>query len=206
MDQPLIPTRKNPRTHRLVKLARRYPATFRLSRADRGFLRDLARVQLLSRDLIDHHHYAHLKHGAESPLARLERAGILRSQILRVTHRPEQRLYSFANQDLARVWGGKLPVLGARRTSWHEMMVSRLYYELGCPEDFRVAANFSKEDLFACGSVRPDALYTDPESGELVAVEADSGHYSAKQINQKINRWRNLGLTHQVWGHRLWCK
>jgi hypothetical protein len=30
-------------------------------------------------------------------------------------------------------------------------------------------------------------------------VEADSGHYNQSQINAKVARWREAGLTRQVW-------
>jgi hypothetical protein len=47
--------------------------------------------------------------------------------------------------------------------------------------------------------MRPDALYTDAATGEMVLVEADSGHYNQSQINAKVARWRAAGLTRQVW-------
>ena len=45
-----------PRTARLVRLAGT-GANVRLSAADRAFLRDLARVQLILADLVDRHHH-----------------------------------------------------------------------------------------------------------------------------------------------------
>jgi hypothetical protein len=174
--------------------------TIRLSVADRAFLRDLARVQLLSSDLADQFHYAHLKGKSSRPLHRLEQAGMLQSRLLRVTGAAPVRVFQFATAARARAFGGKLPVTGARRTEAHELLVSRLYFALGRPADFRVAANFSKADADTCGSMRPDALFTDIASGETVVVEADAGHYSTQQIHQKIVRWMNLGLHRQVWG------
>jgi hypothetical protein len=154
----------------------------------------------MSSDQADQFHYAHLKGKGSHPLARLERAGILKSRLLRVAGQAPVRIVQFANSAQARAWHGRLPVTGARRTEAHELIVSRLYYALGRPEDFRVAADFSRADTQTCGSLQPDALFTDATSGEIVVVEADAGHYSTSQINQKIMRWSNLGLHRQVWG------
>lgn len=171
--------------------------TLRLSVADRAFLKDLARLQLLSADLADTYHYRHLKGGSQRSLARLEAAGLISSQWLYQPGLAPLRVYQFASDPVARAYGGRLPVTGAKRTELHELLTSRAYYALRQPQDFRVAANFTQEDQHQCGSLRPDALYS--EAGETVLVEADSGHYSRGQINQKVNRWRNLGLTRQVW-------
>jgi hypothetical protein len=88
---------------------------------------------------------------------------------------------------------------GAKRTDLHELMASRAYFELGRPDTFKLAANFSRAEIALCGSLRPDALYTDPETGELVLVEADSGNYRHHQIIAKMAHWRAAGLTRQVW-------
>lgn len=53
------------------------------------------------------------------------------------------------------------------------------------------------EEVKRCGNLRPDAIYTDPVSNELVAVEADAGQYNRNQILEKITKW--VGLR-QVWG------
>lgn len=188
----------NPRTSRLVRLAGTN-ANIRLSAADREFLRDLSRVQMISGDLADRNHYAHLKGGSSRSLDRLEKAGLLSSKILRQTGVAPVRVYQFADKSIASAYGGRLPVTGAKRTDLHELMTSRAYFALGRPESFKVAADFTSAEIAQCGSMRPDALYTDPASGEVVVVEADSGQYTKSQVNAKLARWRAQGLTRQVW-------
>lgn len=190
---------KNPHTRRLKELAGTR-TEFRLLSADREFLRDLARVHLLSDDLASKHHYTHLKGGATRSLDRLEAAGLLEKKTLRVPGQAPVHTYQFANEAIARAWGGALPVTGAKRTDLHELISSRLYYELGRPQDFRLAADFTPGDITAVGGCRPDALYTDTDTGELVAVEADSGQYTRRQILEKMARWNAVGLSRQVWG------
>ena len=58
----------NPKTARLVRLAGT-GANIRLSAADRGFLSDLARVQIISSNLANKYHYDHLKGGSAGSLA-----------------------------------------------------------------------------------------------------------------------------------------
>ena len=102
-----------PRTARLVHLAGTN-ANVRLSVADREFLRDLSRVQLISTDLAARNHYAHLKGGSTKSLARLERAGLISSKTLYQTGAAPERIYQFANQSIAGAYGGRLPVTGAK--------------------------------------------------------------------------------------------
>lgn len=189
----------NPRTARLRRLAPNAEG-IRLSAADRAFFADLGRVQLISDDLATKHHYAHLKGGCSRSLERLEAAGLLTSKPLYVPGQPPVRIYQFATAEIARAWGGRLPVTGAKRTDYHELITAKLYFELGRPHDFRLAASMSAAEIRACGSCSPDAIYTDAGTGELVLVEADSGHYTQSQIHHKVTRWRALGLGRQVWG------
>lgn len=187
-----------PRTARLVHLAGTN-ANVRLSASDREFLKDLSRVQLISADLADRHHYAHQKTGSTKSLDRLERAGLLTSKTLHQTGAAPVRIYQFANKSIAGAYGGRLPVTGAKRTDLHELMSSRAYFALGRPESFKLAADFSKAEVQAFGSMRPDAMVIDAETGEFVAVEADAGNYNQTQIRNKIARWRASGITRQVW-------
>ena len=60
----------------------------------------------------------------------------------------------------------------------HELLTSHAYFTLGRPHDFRLAARLNAADALRVGSCRPDAVFTDSDTGELVVVEADSGHYS----------------------------
>lgn len=190
---------KNPKTSSLKRIAGT-TKELRLLPADRVFLRDLARLNILSDDLASKHHYNHLKGGSARSLNRLEEAGIITSKKLHIAGQPPTKLYQFSNQAVARAWGGALPVIGAKRNELHELISSRLYYELGQPQDYRLAADFTRSDIAAVGSCRPDALYTDPGSGELVAVEADSGHYTKKQIMEKISKWGAVGISNIAWG------
>lgn len=187
-----------PRTARLVHLAGT-DANVRLSVADREFLKDLSKVQLISSDLAARNHYSHLKGGAGRSLDRLERAGLLSSKTLYQTGAPPVKIYQFANKSIAGAYGGRLPVTGAKRTDLHELMTSRAYFELGRPASFKLASDFTKAEISHCGSMRPDALYADSDTGELVAVEADSGNYNKTQIHAKLARWRAAGINRQVW-------
>lgn len=187
-------TLRSPKT-----LPRQTTTGVRLLAADRDFLRDLARVQLISSNQAERHHYAHLKSGATRSLRRLEAAGLIRSQTLHITDQPSVKAYEFASREIAKAWGGDLPVTGAKRTNYHELLTSHAYFTLGRPQDFRLAARLTAADALRVGSCRPDAVFTDSATGELVVVEADSGHYSQQQIRTKMMKWHRLGLTRQVW-------
>ncbi len=189
-----------PRTRSLLRAAGAAPQTLRLHAADRAFLRDLSRVQLISEHMAHQHHYNHLKGGPARSLERLERAGILvaRSQRLGL-YEGNTRLYQFANEGVARAYGARLPVTGAKRNELHELLTAKAYFACGRPADFRLADRLSREEVDALGQMRPDAVYSDPETGELVLVEADSGHYTQSQIRAKLNTWRARGFGRQVW-------
>lgn len=187
-----------PKTSRLMRLAGS-EVSLRLSEADRGFLKDLAKIQLISTDLADKNHYSHLKGSSARSLERLEKAGLITSKLLYQSGAAPIKTYQFADKSIAGAFGGKLPVTGAKRTDLHELMTSRAYFELGRPDSFKLATSFAKEEIAMCGSLRPDAIYTDTATGETVVVEADSGHYNQTQINAKVDRWRAAGLTRQVW-------
>ena len=187
-----------PKTARLIRLAGAN-ANVRLSVADRWFLKDLAKVQMISSDLADKNHYSHLKGASARSLDRLEKAGLISSKTLYQPKAEPIKIYQFADKSIAGAYGGKLPVTGAKRNDLHELMSSRAYFELGCPSTFKLATDFTKAEIAACGSMRPDAIYTDADTGEMVVVEADSGHYNQSQINAKVTRWRAAGLTRQVW-------
>jgi hypothetical protein len=189
---------RNPKTARLIRLTGTN-ANIRLTEADRTFLKDLAKVQLISTDLADKNHYSHLKGSSARSLERLEKAGLITSKTLYQPGAAPVKTYQFADKSIAGAWGGRLPVTGAKRTDLHELMASRAYFELGRPNSFKLACEFSKAEIAMCGSLRPDAIYTDTATGETVVVEADSGHYSQTQINAKVARWRAAGLTRQVW-------
>lgn len=192
---------RNPSTKRLTKLAGTGTGSkLRLLAADRAFLRDLARVNLMSNEMAAKHHYSHLKGGCERSLARLEAAGLIKSKILRVPCRPTLKIYQFANSRIASAWGGALPVTGAKRNDLHELLSSHIYFAADRPADFRLAADFTANDIAAVGGYRPDALYTDSDTGELVACEANSGHYSKSQIVKKLASWKLAGINSFAWG------
>jgi len=184
----------NPRTRCLTEIT---GVAFRLTAADREFLSDLSKVQMIDRDCANRWHYAHLKGGCESSLSRLVKAGVLTEKKLHA-HGVLTHFYQFSSHEMARAWGGKLPVTGARRSDLHELVASRLYFELNRPADFRLENRFSREDQFQCGSYRPDAMFTDAQ-GDVVFVEANSGQYTRTQISEKMDRWSALGVK-QVWG------
>lgn len=191
--------KKEPSTKRLTKLGGT-TQPLRLLAADRNFLSDLARVNIISEKMASKYNYAHLKGGATRSLVRMEAAGLIKSNTVRLESGRPVKTYQFANKQIARAWGGSLPVIGAKRNVLHELITSKMYYEAGRPNDFRVAAKFSDMDIATVGGSRPDALYTDPRTGELVVAEADSGNYTRKQIIEKIARWESVGLTRFAWG------
>jgi len=173
---------------------------FRLSEHDKLFLSDLAKVELIAKSDADAFHYSHQKTKSSSSLRRLENLGLLRSYKL---HTPGgvEVVYTFANDRIARIAGGRMPVIGAKRTDYHELVTSKLYFQLSRPVDFRTMSGFKKDDRAFIDKHRlisPDALYTN-EAGERVFVEADSGQYTKFQINHKIASWQSLGIK-QVWG------
>ena len=191
-----------PKTSRLIRLAGTN-ANVRLSVADREFLKDLGRVQLISSDLADRNHYSHLKGASGRSLDRLEKAGIITSKMLYHPRTAPVRIYQFADKAIAGAFGGRLPVTGAKRTDLHELMSARAWFELGRPASFKLACDFSQAEIAACGSHRPDGLYTDTATGEMIVVEADSGNYRQHQIQAKVARWRAAGITRQVWAQPL---
>ena len=188
---------KNPRTRKLTRIsgADQKAGAVRLSAADRAMMKDMARVGILDSEIATKHHYAHLKNGASRSLDRLEKAGFITSTNV-VHDNKRTRAYTFASKEMAKAWGGQMPVIGARRMEFHELVTSKIYFELKKPDDFRLAHEFTKGDLILCGEIRPDAMYTNTD-GEIVFVEADSGHYTKTQIQKKMLNWQNVK---QVWG------
>jgi len=185
---------KNPRTSRLTQITGG-DRSVRLSAADRGMMQDLARLGIIDTDIATKHHYSHLKNGAGRSLDRLEKAGFITSKD--IGHEGKRiRTYTFSSKEMAQAWGGQIPLIGARRMEFHELVTSKVYYGLDKPDDFRLAHEFSKSDVIRCGKIRPDAMYTNTD-GEVVFVEADSGHYSKTQIREKMLNWENVK---QVWG------
>ncbi len=185
---------RNPRTRNLLKLTGSSKPV-RLSAADRSMLKDLSKLGIIDTEIASSNHYAHLKNGADRSLNRLEEAGLIQSKKI-VKNDRVFKTYTFSTKEIARAWGGNIPTIGSRRMEFHELVTSKLYYKLDKPEDFRVAGQFTKQDQLLCGESLPDAMYTN-QHGEIVFVEADSGHYSKTQISKKMREWSNFK---QVWG------
>jgi hypothetical protein len=187
----------NPRTRRLLSLAESTKA-LRLTKADREFLRDLGKVQIISAAQAAEHHYSHLKTQGTQSLQRLEDAGILRSRNIYVAGQGRVKTFEFSSHEMAVAWGGRLPRTGSSRSDYHELITSEAYFRLGRPSDFRLASKFTKEDRKIVGEHLPDAVYTDHSTGELILFEADAGNYSKQQIQQKSLSWERRGLK-QTW-------
>ena len=188
----------NPRTARLTKIAGTENNKVRLTKADREFLRDLAKVQIISATQAADNHYAHLKTQGSRSLQRLVDAGIISSRKIFVTGQGQYRTYEFASHEMAVAWGGRLPSTGNSKSDYHELITSEAYFRLGRPDDFRLSHKLSKKDETLIGDYLPDAVYTDQETGELVLFEADAGNYSKQQIQQKTLSWERRGLK-QTW-------
>ena len=176
-------------------------STIRLSDADRALFSDISRVRIVDESDAGVH-YSGRKTPASSRLDRLVEAGILKRVDVYQPGRGNFKAYQFANEDVARVMGGKLPTIGAKRNALHEVITSRIYFAAGRPDSFTLEADFSRDEkaFFSTrsvdgGSVLPDAVYY--KNGEMVVCEADSGQYSSSQIASKQAGWTGLK---QVWG------
>ena len=201
------------RTHRLK--ARLGFSNLRLTSRDRTFLGDLSRVSIIDEPTASTVHYSANKSGAKIRLGKLIEAGILKKQHIVDPSRGRVVVYTFATDRAAMSFGGRVLHIGGNRSIYHELLVSRTYFDLNRPADFRTAIQFEACDLarfsarivtprqrsltthhgFLAQAAIPDALYTSA-TGELVIVEADSGHYTTRQIQQKQIQWRDY---RQVW-------
>jgi hypothetical protein len=188
----------NPRTARLAKIAGTENNKLRLTKADREFLSDLAKVQIISATQAADHHYAHLKSQGSRSLQRLVDAGIIQGRTIFVTGQGQYKVFEFSSHEMAVAWGGRLPSTGNSKSDYHELIISEAYFRLGRPDDFRLSHKLSKSDAALIGSCLPDAVYTDPATGEMVLFEADAGNYSKQQIQQKTLSWERRGLK-QTW-------
>ena len=174
---------------------------FRLGKEDKLFLKDLARVRIIELNDADKHHFSCRKNGGRQRLDRLKDLGILVARDLKKTGSHNFRTYEFANEKIAKAFGGKMAVIGSKRSALHETLASKVYFTAGRPESFKISSDFKKEDiqrfreLTNNKAVLPDALFFD-EQGSMVIVEADSGHYTKKQVLEKQAGW--LGVK-QIW-------
>ncbi len=187
----------NPKTKRLLGIAGAEKA-LRLTAADREFLRDLARVQIISEPQAAAHHYAHLKTRGARSLQRLRNAGLIRSRNIYVAGQGRIKTYEFSSHEMAVAWGGRLPRTGSSRSDYHELITSEAYFRLGRPDDFRLTSKFTDHDRKQVGEHLPDAIYSDPQTGEMVLFEADAGNYSYQQIQEKSQSWQRRGFR-QTW-------
>lgn len=177
----------------------------RLSAADRAFLSDLARVGIVDEADAQRHHFQERKTTAARRLDRLCEAGVLECHNVHQPGRGNFKAYSFKTERIATLFGGHKPTIGRKRNALHEVIISRIFFAEGRPSTFVVESRFSKNqrDLFtvAGGTMMgrdacfPDALFI--QNGEIVVVEADSGHYNKTQILNKQNAWSGF---QQVWG------
>lgn len=191
---------KNPRTRKFRDQL--IDQSLRLSKDDRELLRDLSRVQFISDDIANSYHYQNRKTHPKVRLNKLVEAGLLKRHSMHEFGKGRLAVYEFANDELAKAWGGKRSAFGSNRTLQHELITSRLYFELGRPDDFRKENQFSAKDkTFLKNNVGgdkryfPDALFS--RAGVMHFAEADSGQYSKGQIRDKQVAWREV---QQVWG------
>lgn len=175
--------------------------SLRLTAADRAFFADMAKVRII--DEVDAGF--HYKGRSTKPALRLERlvqAGVLVRIDVFQPGRGNFKAYQFANKDIARVMGGKLPVIGAKRNALHEVITSKIYFAEGRPSTFTLEDEMTKElreqfkGIASDGSSSlPDAVFYRGES--LVICESDSGQYNKAQIESKQASWKGIS---QVWG------
>lgn len=176
--------------------------SFRLSQEDRAFLNDLAKVRIIDVKDADSFHYGERKNGARKRLDQLTKLGVLAVRDIAQPGRGQFRTYEFANERIAKAFGGGKAVIGSKRSALHEVITSKIYFAKDRPDSFIISSDFSKQDLqrfhgsVSDGATMPDAMYTD-ESGDLVLVEADSGNYTKSQVLAKQAGWQGVK---QVWG------
>ncbi len=204
----------NIRTGRLqAKLESKFK--FRLSDADRSFLKDLSKVHLIDEDVANQYHYLSNKSDSTRRLDKLCEYGILKKEYSVIPNERRLAYYRFSSDSIARSFGGRLPSCGVNRQSYHELLVSKTYFALERPDTFLTVNDFGDSEYklfnatvpsfnhnaktslhhFASESALPDAIFTDAE-GDMVVVEADAGHYTTAQIRQKMNVWKGYK---QVW-------
>jgi len=191
---------------RTARLKKHTGGDFRLSERDKSFLSDLAKVRVIAVEDADEFHYSANKSGARKRLDKLAKQGLLQVIKYQSPTKGTQRAYTFADQKIARAYKSGLPPLG-RRNAFHEILTSRLYFTEGRPDTWKLEADMTKEEanLFrqqgesVSDVAKPDAMFING-SGQLVAVEADSGQYNKTQIQRKMNAWQGIK---QVWGQPL---
>lgn len=177
----------------------------RLSADDRAFLTDLSKVGIIAESDAQKHHFQERKTAAVRRLDRLCEAGVLESHTVNQPGKGTYKAYSFKTERIATLFGGHKPTIGRKRNVLHEVIISRIFFAEGRPDSFVVESKFSKNqrELFtvAGGTMSgrdacfPDAMFV--RGGEIVVVEADSGHYNKSQILNKQLAWADYK---QVWG------
>ena len=174
-------------------------STLRFSIADKAFLNGLTKTGLISEKMATEHYYAQRKNGAAKPLSRFVEGGILEKFSVYTPDGEKLVSYRFKNKAIAKSFGGSFSRSSINRSDYHDLLTTEAYFQLDQPDDFRIESNFSKADqaLFPCldqGRYRPDAMAT--VNGETIYVEADAGHYSNRQIAEKLSQW---GRASQLW-------
>ncbi len=203
-------------TAKTYRLRKRFdlPEGLRLTARDRAFFTDLAKVGVIDEATASKHHFAENTSGAGRRLDKLVSVGLLNRADIIDPSTGRVSVYSFKDDRVARAFGGRAVHTGPNRTTYHELLVSRTYFDVGRPADFRTAIQFDNHDLAHFGACLPtpptlrqtphgltgeaaipDALFTNAE-GALVVVEADAGHYTTRQIQHKQDRW---GPYKQIW-------
>jgi hypothetical protein len=181
----------------------------RLSKADREFLRDLSIVRIIDSQDAMKTHYQGRKTSPEKRLNKLCSMGLLKAHSVYQPERGVFKAYTFSNEKIASLFGGKLPVIGRKRNALHEVITSKIFFSLGRPEGFKLESDFTKDDkqFFEKNALLngmpadakkgfiPDAMCV--QDGEVVIIEADSGQYTKSQIATKQACWGGLK---QVWG------
>ena len=118
----------NPRTARLAKIAGIENNKIRLTKADREFLTDLAKVQIISATQAADNHYVHLKTQGSRSLQRLVDAGIISSRNIFVSGQGRYKTFEFSSHEMAVAWGGRLPSTGNSKSDYHELITSEAYF------------------------------------------------------------------------------
>lgn len=178
---------------------------FKLSQQDRAFLADLAKVGIIDEKDASKHHFTQRKTTATHRLDRLCEIGLLECKQVVQPGRGKFKAYYFKTDRIATLFGGSRPAIGRKRNALHEVITSRIYFAEGRPDSFVLESSFSKEQralfnvegktLKGRDACLPDAMFV--RDGEIVVVEADSGHYNKSQIENKQVAWKGL---QQVWG------
>ncbi|TDA70188.1 MAG: hypothetical protein D9V47_02120, partial [Clostridia bacterium] len=163
---------------------------------DQAILTDLARCRVLSFEQLKNAYWPKAKERTcRERLERLEKAGYLARAVAPPGERPGNALEAYYLRAKGRRATGAPRLFltpGNAEEVAHQVRANQVYFELTEEEKATWTVG---ELLEAKGRQAPDARFVS-QDGEVVYVEADTGHYKRHQVLEKLAAW---GGTRQVW-------